>query len=202
MNYIIKAAIIGDYGVGKTSISNTFMNNTFYEIYTPTLGVDFRHKIITLKDNSYKIQIWDTAGQERFQSIVKSYLRDLDIAILVFDLSNPDTFLKIEEWYKVIKFYNKNKENINIFLIGNKNDISDRKITINEINKFIIRNNIKYYECSAKNNKLVKDIFISIVSNIDLQVRKEEIFLRTFSELETEIKIVNKKKISQCCIIS
>lgn len=202
MNYIIKSAIIGDYGVGKTSISNTFMNNTFYEIYTPTLGVDFRHKIITLKDNSYKIQIWDTAGQERFQSIVKSYLRDLDIAILVFDLSNPDTFLKIEEWYKVIKFYNKNKENINIFLIGNKNDISDRKITINEINKFIVPNNIEYYECSAKNNKLVKDIFISIVSNIDLQVRKGKIFLRTFSELETEIKIVNKKKVYQCCIIS
>ena len=202
MNYIIKAAIIGDYGVGKTSISNTFLDKKYYEVYTPTLGVDFRHKIITLKDNSYKIQIWDTAGQERFKSIVKSYLRDLDIAILVFDLNNLDSFLKIEEWYQVIKLYNKNKENINFFLIGNKNDIPDKKVTSEEINKFINPNNIDYYGCSAKNNKLVKDIFISIVDKIDLQVRKGEICLRTFSELETKIKIVNKKKLSNCCIIS
>ena len=96
MNYIIKVALVGDYGVGKSCIVSRFVKDYFSDNEMSTLGVDFDCKIIAFKDNEYKIQIWDTAGQEKFQSIVKSYIRDLNVCVLVFDVTQDKTLLNLK----------------------------------------------------------------------------------------------------------
>ena len=134
MNYIIKSAIIGDYGVGKTSIVSRYTSNRFHDGESPTLGVDFLHKEIDYKENRYKLQIWDTAGQEKFGSIVKSYIRDLNVCILVFDVNCKKSFNRVKQWLDDVEYIVENP--IYICLIGSKIDLDLREVTQEEIDVF------------------------------------------------------------------
>ena len=98
MSYIVKIALVGDYGVGKTCIVSRFARDYFPMTDMSTLGVDFDSKLIDFKENNYKLQIWDTAGQEKFQAIVKSYIRDINVCILVFDVNHMKTFQSLKKW--------------------------------------------------------------------------------------------------------
>ena len=152
MNYIIKCALIGDYGVGKSSIVSRYIDDTFYHSITSTIGVDFRHKVLDYKENIYKLQIWDTAGQEKFESIVKSYIRDLDVCILVFDVNSLSSFKKLDRWLYLVKHIS--EKHHYIYLVGNKSDKDLREVSIGDINKFCLDNNLEYLECSAKKKKI------------------------------------------------
>ena len=195
MNYIIKTAVIGDYGVGKTSIVSRYINNSFNETEYTTLGVDFLHKIVDFKENRYKLQIWDTAGQEKFESIVKNYIRNLDVCILVFDVNCYKSFKKLERWIYLVNL-SENKK-IYIYLVGNKTDLNLEKVPQEEINKFCKEYNLEYMECSAKNSDYINIIFLNIIDKIDVMVKKNEIKLKPFNEI-VDYKEPEKK----CCIIS
>jgi len=114
--YVYKVALIGDSGVGKTSILEYFINNNIYT--TPTIGSGYySYKL----DENTTLNIWDTAGQERYRSLIPTYYRGSDICIIVFDLSN----YKIKDVENWIDVYTENTNNNNIILVGNKVDVSE-----------------------------------------------------------------------------
>lgn len=200
MNYIIKSAIIGDYGVGKTSIISRYTIGKYYESETPTLGVDFLHKEVDYKENRYKIQIWDTAGQEKFESIVRSYIRDLNVCILVFDVNCKKSFLRLKKWIDDIEYIVENP--IYIALVGSKIDFGFREVSQVEIDDFCKKYNLKYMECSAKNNENIDPIFWDIIQEVDTMVIKNEIVLRTYGNFTIKTRQDKNNVKDRCCIIS
>lgn len=123
---LFKVLILGESGVGKSSILQAYVNNFFSENYISTIGVDFFIKILKHNNTSIKIQIWDTAGQERFRSIVNAYYRGCHAVILVYDCTDIDSFDRLKCWYKEIK--NFLTELVPILVISNKNDIRNKKV--------------------------------------------------------------------------
>lgn len=127
----LKVAVVGDAGVGKTSLVHRFSDNTYTDQYKSTVGVDFKQRYITTnKDDgtnqsSVRVNIWDTAGQERFRSIVNSYYRDVDAVIVVYDSTNPQSFRSINRWIRDIR-KNVNTDGIDIPIIisGAKSDLT------------------------------------------------------------------------------
>ncbi len=203
MNYIIKVALVGDYGVGKSCIVSRFIKDYFSENEMSTLGVDFDCKMIDFKDNKYKIQIWDTAGQEKFQSIVKSYIRDLNVCVLVFDVTQEKTFLNLKKWLNEVRYIT-DDENLLIYVVGNKSDLRGREVPKVEVEEFCQEEKIEYIECSAKNNKNINELFINIVEIIDLKVVHDNIKLKRYGSFEESRykEYYDDKPPNKCCIIS
>ena len=173
-----KIILIGDPGVGKTSIMSKFILNEFKTSYQSTLGVEFKSKEIYM-DNTYcaRLKIWDTCGQERFRSITRQYFKNSDGVFLVFDLTNKETTKKLNIWLKDIS------DNISddcvIFIIGNKMDVKTRDISISEEAKqFANDKKLNYYEVSAKTGTGVSNAFEKmtkkLISNIKNDRNKNE----------------------------
>ena len=197
MNYIIKTAVIGDYGVGKTCLINRYVNDKFYMNEIHTLGVDFLLKEVNFKENKYKLQIWDTAGQEKFECIVNSYIRDINACILVFDVNCMKTFIRVKKWYQKVRELNENK--IYVCLVGTKTDMNLKEVNQKELNTFIEQYSLDYVECSSKDNKNITPIFINLINRIDDMVKKDEINLRTYGDFEENR---NTRIRNKCCNIS
>ena len=158
-----KIIFVGDAGVGKTTIINRINDNEFQSAYDATIGVDFWPKKINFRGNEITLQIWDTAGQERYRGLIPSYVRNSSIVFIVFDITNRKTFESIPKWIELIKSIEKN--NI-LVLIGNKEDLKEkRKVEKKEGNELAKKNEIAYYELSAKrdNNNDIKKIFFNTV---------------------------------------
>ena len=205
MNYIIKIALVGDYGVGKSCIVSRFTKDYFPMDEMSTLGVDFDCKEVDFKENRYKIQIWDTAGQEKFQSIVKSYLRDLNVCILVYDVTQYKTFINLKKWLEDVYYISASAgQELVLYVVGNKNDLRGREVPKVEAEDFCKENDLEYIECSAKNDNNIDKIFMDIVEKIDLKVHQNKIELRkygSFKEVHPS-KYESGKPPSKCCIIS
>ena len=145
-DYIQKILLIGDSGVGKSSIVLRFTENTYNESYISTIGVDFKVKKLIIDNNVVKIQLWDTAGQERFKTITFSYYRGSHAVIIVFDITSRESFMNIEAWLEEIyKFCDKKK--IKIIIIGNKKDLENtRKVSYDEAFTFANNLGFQYYK--------------------------------------------------------
>lgn len=118
----LKLLIIGESGVGKSSLLLRFVEDNFDPEQTLTIGVDFKTKKLTIDGNTVKLAIWDTAGQERFRTLTPSYYRDAQGAILVFDVNSYATFAKLEVWLSELDTYS-TKSNIVKMIVGNKIDM-------------------------------------------------------------------------------
>lgn len=165
-DYLVKTLLIGDSHVGKSSIISQFLEERYNDTYSCTIGVDFKSVILDIKDKLVKILLWDTAGQERFRSIVQLYYRNTNAIILVFDITNRDSFNNIKNWLDEI---NKNLPDYTTkILIGNKLDIEDkRNISKEEAILFSKQNRfINYFETSAKKNINIEQIFLTIANNV------------------------------------
>ena len=185
MNYIIKVALVGDYGVGKSCIVSRFTKDYFPIDEMSTLGVDFDCKEVDFKENRYKIQIWDTAGQEKFQSIVKSYLRDLNVCVLVYDVTQYKTFINLKKWLEDVYFISASAgQELVIYVVGNKNDLQGREVSKKEAEDFCKENYLEYIECSAKNDNNIDKVFMDIVEKIDLKVHQNKIELRKYGSFK------------------
>jgi Ras-related protein Rab-1A len=161
-DYLFKILLIGDSGVGKSSILHRFTDDTFSESYLSTIGVDFKIKTIELDGKYIKLQIWDTAGQERFRAITKSYYRGAHAVIIVFDVSDSSTFNNVGMWLNEVNHHA--DKNCSILLVGNKNDkpSSLRVVSNEDANNFAISKGIPYVETSAKNASNVEQIFYQV----------------------------------------
>lgn len=129
---LLKIIILGESGVGKTAILNKYVNGKFIEEHKATIGADFMTKdILNDEKNNITLQMWDTAGQERFQSLGFSFYRGADACILVYDITNEQSFMKIEEWRStfISQIGIDNPHLFPFLLLGNKMDKeSQRKV--------------------------------------------------------------------------
>ena len=156
--YIFKLILIGNSGVGKSCILQRYMKHTFEESYKCTIGVDFLMKSIVINGQTVKLQLWDTAGQEKYKSMVSSYYRGANVALIVFDITNHQSFEALPLWIE--NYYKNGPEQKNIILIGNKKDLEDlRQVTQQEVEAFSETNNMMYFETSAKEGDNIEYIF-------------------------------------------
>jgi len=166
-DYVSKILLIGDAGCGKSSLINRYIDGEYNENYYNTIGVDFKIKLFEKNGKKIKMNIWDTAGQEKFKSLVSSYYRNSDIIILVFDLTNQNTFKNIDKWYSDVE-YCCNKDKIKLFLVGTKSDVGKDKYIVDEImiKEKCIQYDMKYYETSAKKNHNLTELFNDIFEEL------------------------------------
>lgn len=172
-DYLFKIMLIGDSGVGKSSIMIKYADNLFYSNYISTIGIDFKITNEIINDKKAKLQIWDTAGQERFRSIVASYYRGANGIIIVYDITNRQSFYNIYHW--INELMEKTNRNINILLVGNKCDMNDdRKVSYDEAKQFADNNDLLFIETSAKTSENIKFAFTKLTENmIDNLTRNE-----------------------------
>lgn len=187
-----KIVLIGDINVGKTSILSRFRYGSFESDYMPTLGIDFFSKNLFFEDKTIRLILWDTAGQERFRSLIPSYLKNADCIIIVFDITNKESFLSLNKWLTDAK--NNASENTIYVICGNKIDLKERRtVNENEINEYIKKNTgVIYMECSAKNGQGIKDLFNVIAKNLG-----ENNFAKSDFNVRSGNSDINDNKIEQ-----
>ena len=192
-----KIIILGSSSVGKSSIIKRLVSNEFFESNKSTTGAEFYPYNCIIDGEPIKLQIWDTAGQERFKSISKSYFRNAVGAILVFDITNSDSFDQLSQWLN--DFQSLAIQNSFILLVGNKIDLEEhRQINLNLINDFINRNHLNYYETSAKTGINIKEIFEILAREVNLR-KKNGIIIDPDNQKEINVSINNKKNENYCC---
>ncbi|CAL9228500.1 unnamed protein product [Arabidopsis halleri] len=159
-----KLVFLGDQSVGKTSIITRFMYDKFDTTYQPTIGIDFLSKTMYLEDRTVRLQLWDTAGQERFRSLIPSYIRDSSVAIVVYDVSNRQTFLNTTKWIEDVH-RERGQSNVIIVLVGNKTDLVEkRQVSISEGEDKGKEYGVMFIETSAKENFNIKALFRKIAA--------------------------------------
>ena len=176
--YEIKIVLLGDSAVGKSSLVNRFCTGKFDDKYKNTIGGAYLKKEVTLKNGDIlKLHIWDTMGQEKFRSMAGLYYKDSVAAILVYDISNIDSFESLNYWVNELK-ENSENENFVISVAGNKKDLppEEKKVTYNQAKSFMKDNGIKiFFETSAKNGNGVKELFVGLAQEVyEVQKRINE----------------------------
>ncbi|CAF0773326.1 unnamed protein product [Rotaria sp. Silwood1] len=162
-----KILFIGDSAVGKTSLMFRFSDNIFTETFTPTIGIDFKVKTITLRGKLVRLQLWDTAGQEKFFNITRSYYRNADAIILVYDRSSASSFQNVSRWMKNID--DNAPDDVIRILVGNKSDLHHSiVISSQDGQKLADRYHVDYFETSAKSdtNSNVSKMFYTLTEKI------------------------------------
>jgi small GTP-binding protein len=154
---------LGASGVGKTCLIQRFMYAQFSRDYENTIGVDCFTRTLTVNDTEISFQIWDTAGQEKYSSLATGYIRDSQIAIIVYDLSKAAPLKSIEYWHQVV--LDQRGSDIRFLLAGNKLDLP-RAVDETEIKAFLDRNQIRKVEVSAKTGDKVGDLFQAVADEV------------------------------------
>ncbi|ESO84514.1 hypothetical protein LOTGIDRAFT_131980 [Lottia gigantea] len=158
----VKLVLLGDQGVGKSSIALRFVRGEFYENSEATVGAAFLTQTVNVQGHSIKFDIWDTAGQERYHSLAPMYYRGAQAAIVVYDITNQKSYDRAVAWVKELR--QQANSQITIVLAGNKADMAhdSRAVQIEEAKHFSESNDLGWFEASAKTGMAVGDIFMSV----------------------------------------
>ena len=153
-----KLIFLGDQFVGKSSILNRFYQDKFEPDYQATIGLDFHSKNVNINGNTVRLLLYDTAGQEKFKSLIPMYIRDANIIIVVYDISNKDSFTHTEHWVNETK--DLKREDAIFVLVGNKIDLEDKRVVQKkEAEDFATEKGFLFYEVSAKTGEQVQELF-------------------------------------------
>ena len=164
-DYLLKYIIIGDAAVGKSNLLLRYAHGQFKPEYQLTIGVEFGAKNIQINNKIFRIQIWDTAGQENFRSITRAYYKNSVCALVVYDISSKDTFDHVTTWIEDCK--NQSPKTIFMALVANKCDLNDkRQVTIEEGRELAEKNEMLFFETSAKDGINVDEIFSKTAQEI------------------------------------
>ena len=187
-DYLFKILTVGEFNVGKTSLILRFINDTFIETYMPTIGVDFFYKILDIENKIIAAQIWDFYSSEQFKRLPLGYYRNVLGIIIAYDITEIKSFEKLKNWINDIKMYAHKK--VRLVLVGNKCDLSNRRITEEEGKKLADELGAKFFETSAKTGYNVNEAYNFLIRDIfnnykDFEKNKIEI---------KNVNVINKKK--------
>ncbi|KAL7860320.1 hypothetical protein AOLI_G00166690 [Acnodon oligacanthus] len=164
-DYMFKLLIIGNSSVGKTSFLFRYADDSFTSAFVSTVGIDFKVKTVFRNNKRIKLQIWDTAGQERYRTITTAYYRGAMGFLLMYDITNQDSFNAVQDWATQIKTYS--WDNAQVILVGNKCDLEDdRLIPTEDSQRLADELGFQFFEASAKDNINVKQVFERLVDVI------------------------------------
>ncbi|KAH9844995.1 putative Ras-related protein Rab7 [Teratosphaeria destructans] len=176
---LLKVIILGDSGVGKTSLMNQYVNKKFSASYKATIGADFLTKEVLVDDRLVTMQLWDTAGQERFQSLGVAFYRGADCCVLVYDVNNSKSFDTLDSWRDefLIQASPMDPESFPFVVLGNKVDVGEDKrvISAKRAQAFCqAKGGIPYFETSAKEGSNVEQAFEVIARNALAQEESQD----------------------------
>jgi len=198
---LYKIIILGDSGVGKTSLLNQYVNGRYTQQYRATVGADFMAKEVMIDDRVVNLQIWDTAGQERFQSLGPAFYRGADCCVLVYDITNQKSFESLDSWRDefLMQGNPKDPENFPFIVLGNKCDKEgDRKVAKSVSEKWCKNHgSVELFETSAKDNVNVESAFQVIAKAAASQDKEEEIYFPKTVQLNSTSKQTPSK--GGCC---
>ncbi|KAL8439336.1 hypothetical protein Efla_002816 [Eimeria flavescens] len=164
-DYLFKLVLIGDSGVGKSCLLLRFSDDTFTDSYITTIGVDFRFRTVDINGKAVKLQIWDTAGQERFRTITSAYYRGADGIVLVYDVTEAESFAHVDEWLAEVNRYA--TENTVKILVGNKSEKDrDRVVPTEDARRKAEDLGIAFLETSAKESINVDLAFTTVAREL------------------------------------
>ena len=197
-----KVIIIGDSGVGKSSLANKAIKNKFESNYNATIGFDCFQFYVKINDKVVKLQVWDTCGQEAYQSLITNFYRNCSLAIMVYAINKKNTYENLDLWLKELK--TESNPDAKIFLIGNKCDLEkEREVTFEEANTYSEDMEFsKFFEASAKEGINAKEIFIEGARLLyeDYIEYKSEISSSVSEKTNPQINNTNKNESkSGCC---
>ena len=195
--------LVGDSGVGKTSIFKRFISGEFTEKTICTIDVEQSTKFLKIDKNLYaQLKIHDTAGQEKYRAITKSYFRTAEGIILVFDLTDENSFNRINKWINDI---DDNTKNVEIVMVGNKADLNDRQVSKINAENLAYEKNFKYIETSAKDGTNILLLFEELATGIYKRKQEDNSICEiksvdTYIFRRTELnKLIKNKKEKKCC---
>lgn len=199
-DYLFKILLIGNSGVGKSSLLLRFADDTFTDNFMPTIGVDFKIRTLEVDGRTIKLQIWDTAGQERFKTITSSYYKGAHGIIVVYDITDKESFKNIDTWMTEVEKHA--SDNVSRILVGNKWDLDEsRQVSTDEGKELADQHNIRFMETSAKESSHVEEAFTLMTKEIKSRVvhtdqRKPT---QTGTKLSTPKNKKLEKKSGGCC---
>ncbi|XDT31888.1 Ras family [Nakaseomyces glabratus] len=171
----LKLVLLGEAAVGKSSIVLRFVSNDFSENKEPTIGAAFLTQRVTINEYTVKFEIWDTAGQERFASLAPMYYRNAQAALVVYDVTKPQSFIKARHWVKELQ--EQASKDIIIALVGNKIDVlengTERSVSREEAEKLAEEENLLFFETSAKSGENITDVFLAIGEKVPLKTANQ-----------------------------
>ena len=185
----LKLLIIGDSAVGKTSMLLKYTDNFFPESHLATIGVEFKTKDIQYNGYNINLQVWDTAGQERFKSITKSFFRNANGIIFVYDITQKNSFKNVKDW---IKDSEANDTGFKRILVGNKIDLQNkRQVQLNEVKDWADKKNLEVIEASAKTGANIDKAVMKLIELI-LQNKSKVEIMKQFGPEKKEGGQLNK----------
>ena len=163
----IQIIMIGESGVGKTSLIRRYTNNIFNSNHLETIGIEFYNREERINNKIIQIKFWDTAGQEIFHSLTKNFYRKADGIIIVYDITNKESFERVQDWIKSVYDNTETYKEIQMIIVGNKIDLEEMREVRKEdglkIGKYY---EIDFFEASAKNAEGVNNFMIKIIGDI------------------------------------
>jgi len=164
VGWVLKVCLLGEAGVGKTSLLYRYMEDKFRTDFKSTLGVNLLKKTVKIDDKNIAAQVWDLGGQDSFKKLRKLYLEGADGALIVFDVTNQESFDKLDDWVSIFREVHGNKP---LILIGNKIDLEDRiKIKPKSAEKYAKDNRMRLILTSAKTGENVENAFVDLISSV------------------------------------
>ena len=197
--FLIKLVVIGDSGVGKTNFIFQFTEGRFSSVHVTTVGFDYKSKIIKLpnKKKVIKLQVWDTAGQERYMALNKNLFQKVQGIILMYDLTNRDSFEHVQSWLNLIK---KNVSNKTVMLVANKLDLAEEKriVTEEEGEDIGKKNDMLFFEGSGASGENVDKIFTKMAEEVYTKLIDERSEKGEYENKNLKLD-KNKSEKKKCC---
>ena len=188
----IQLIVVGESCVGKTSLLYKYSQGCFTKEHLATLGIEFFTKEEEINGRKIRVKIWDTAGQEYYRSITKNFYRNSDGVIIVYDVTDRESFEKVQGWVQTISEYTDTEKKIQKVLVANKVDLT-RKVTKEEGMKLAEKYNIPFFEASAKLDIGIKDFMTKILTDVLDNVSVD------MSRVTLDQKLDNRKNKKKCC---
>ncbi|XP_039071246.1 ras-related protein Rab7-like [Hibiscus syriacus] len=189
---LLKVIVLGDSGVGKTSLMNQYVHMKFSQQYKATIGADFVTKELQIDERNVTLQIWDTAGQERFQSLGVAFYRGADCCVLVYDVNVIKSFDNLDNWHEeFLKQANPtDPKTFPFILLGNKIDLdggNSRVVSETKAKDWCAsKENIPYFETSAKEDINVDEAFHCIAKTALANEREQDIYFQGIPDVVTQ----------------